>query len=147
MRHLARRRAAAGAGVAALALLLASSCVPRCAAAPPQPGAPAVPASAAAAACGPGGVAPGGGEPYACSSTAPELARAGLRLLYTLTPAGGGKLGTTPEGSLRVALITPGRGWVALAWTHARDAGLSACPRRQRATHACAAPGAQARSS
>jgi hypothetical protein len=129
----------AGAGIAALLLLLAS-CTPRCATAAPPPSspvtAPAVPSSAAASACGPGGAAPGGGEPFACSSTSPELARAGLRLLYTLTPPGGGNNGTTPEGSLRVALTTPGRGWVSLAWTRARDAGSSASPRVKRAMRA-----------
>jgi hypothetical protein len=75
------------------------------------------------AGCGPGGVAPGGGAPYACASTAPLPA--GVRLWYTVD---------REAGLLRVALSTPGRGWVALAWTRAQDAGKSA-----RLTHAARA--------
>ena len=74
----------------------------------------------AAAGCGPGGAAPGGGAPYACTSTAGEPP-AGVRLYYTVDAA---------AGVLRLALQTPGRGWVALAFTTAANAGISASPRR-----------------
>ena len=73
-----------------------------------------------AAGCGPGGVAPGGGAPYACTSTAADLPP-GVKLYYDVD-----------EGArvLRLALQTPGRGWVALAFTTADNAGVSASSHR-----------------
>ena len=52
---------------------------------------------------------------YDCASTAGGLP-SGVRLLYSVD---------TTSSLLRVALSTPGRGWVSLAWTSDKDAGES----------------------
>ena len=83
----------------------------------------------ARAGCTPGGVHLGA-TPFSCVSDDPALASLGVRFLYTAEREASSRQPGTQEYTLRIAVVVPAQGWLALGWP--QTPGKSECPAMQR---------------